>query len=43
MEGYAAKYEKDEKDSPQAIKVPKEKGEQEKRKMDSDRDAKNIK
>ena len=39
MEGYAAKYEKDEKDSPQAIEMPKEKGEQEKGKMDPDRDA----
>jgi len=43
MQGHAAKYEKDEKDSPQAIEMPKENGEQEKRKMDSDRDAKNIK
>jgi len=43
MEGHTAKYEKDEKDSPQAIKVPKENGEQEKGKMDSDRDAEYIK
>jgi len=43
MQGYTAKYKEDEKDTPQSMIEPKNKGQQKKCKMDSNSDAEDIK